>query len=89
MRPMDHAVPRDTDPAAQAVQDGIYLAMTGAERVAIAFRLSAAARQLTMDGIRRRHPEYTDEQVRMALLRLLHGDELLRTVWPDRALVQP
>jgi hypothetical protein len=42
-----------------------------------------------MDGIRRRHPEYTDEQVRMALLRLLHGDELLRTVWPDRALVQP
>ena len=89
MHPVTAGLPHDTDEAAQAIQDRVYLAMSGAERVAIAFRLAAAARDLTKAGIRHRHPSYSDDQVHMALMRIIHGDDVVLKVWPDRELVEP
>lgn len=86
---MGGAIPFDTDPAAQRVQDQIYAAMTGAERLAIAFRLTATARELTKAGIRARHPHYTEDEVTLALLRMDHGDDVFRKVWPGRPLLKP
>lgn len=63
--------------------------MTGAERLQVAFRLTALSRRATETGIRRRHPEYGDEDVRRALVRLLHGDDVARRVWPGRGLLEP
>ncbi len=51
--------------------------------------MSEQARQIAMDGIRHRHPEYTDEQVRHAMYRLTLGDELYEAAWPDRPLLAP
>ena len=42
-----------------------------------------------MAGIRARHPDYDDMRVRMAYRRLVLGDDLVRTIWPDRDLVAP
>ena len=61
--------------------------MSGATRCAIAFRLSEIARLATMLSIRRRHPHYDDAQVRKAYFRLKHGDETMKTIWPNDALV--
>jgi hypothetical protein len=58
-------------------------------RVALAGRMSVAARELARAGIQARHPEYTDEQLRRALFRLLLGDALVQAIWPDEALVEP
>ena len=52
--------------------------MSGSERVAVAFRLNEWARRTAERGIRSRHPEYTEAQVKMALRRLWLGDELTR-----------
>jgi len=79
----------DTSADAQEIQDELYRRMGGRERVAIQFRLSAAARALTLAGIRQRHPEYDDERARMALARVILGDELTQKAWPDRPLVEP
>ena len=79
----------DTSARAQAIQDELYRTLGGAERVAIQFRLSAAARAMTLAGIRGRHPEYDDDRARMALARVILGDELTRQVWPNRPLVEP
>jgi hypothetical protein len=67
----------------------LYQKLGGRARVAILFRLNETTRQLTMAGIKARHPAYTTEQVRAALARLTLGDELVRQVWPDPPLVEP
>jgi hypothetical protein len=81
--------PDDTETAAHARQIEAYRRMSGGERVAVAFRLNDWARRTAEDGIRSRHPNYTEAQVRMALRRLWLGDELTRQAWPDRELVEP
>ncbi len=83
------AIPLDTSTDAHRVQAEIYGRMGGAARVAVAFELSETVRQLTCAGIRRRHPQYSDEQVFHAWTRLKLGDALVRAVWPDRELVDP
>ncbi len=71
------------------MQDALYRRMGGSERVAVQFRLTAAARALTLAGIRSRHPDYDEQRARMALARVLLGDALARKVWPGRPLVEP
>ena len=86
---MTMRAPFDTSSDAQSVHDDAYRRLGGRERVAIQFRLSAAARAVSRAGIRFRHPTYSNDQIEMALTRLLLGDELVRKVWPDRPLVDP
>lgn len=82
-------VPLDTAPDAHAAQTEAYRRLGGKERTAIMFRLNQMAREAAAAGIRSRHPEYSDEQVRHALYRLMLGDELTLAVWPDRKLLEP
>src|SRR5258707_954431 len=80
-------VPLDTTPEAYAAQLEAYRHMSGKERTAVAFRLNELARESAIAGIRARHPDYGEEQARLALFRLILGDELTRAVWPGRGLV--
>src|ERR1019366_3742980 len=63
----------DTSPEAAAVQLALYRALGPSGRVQIAVDLSDAVRQTAMDGIRRRHPEYSDDGVSRAFLTLVYG----------------
>jgi hypothetical protein len=83
------AIAQDTSPDADAVQLEAYRRMGGAGRAQVMFRLNEMARRTAEAGIRRRHPEYDDAQVMLALARLLHGDELVRRAWPGRDLLEP
>lgn len=74
---------RDTTADADAVQLAIYRKMTGSERVRIGHQMSIDARAIALAAIRRRHPEYDDATARLALFRLLLGDELFQKAWPD------
>lgn len=60
----------DTSPAAQAVQDEIHRSMSGEQRIRLAFEMSMFARELSRQGIRREHPEWTEAQICRELLRL-------------------
>jgi hypothetical protein len=79
----DIEVPLDTDQSAAVVQLGALRSLSGSERVAIAFELSAAAREISAAGIRFRHPEYSDDEVDHALRRLTLGDDLFEKAYPD------
>jgi hypothetical protein len=81
--------PPDTTPEAHAVQTGIYRRMGGARRLSVAMQLSDAVRRVTVAGIRSRHPQYSEAQVRLAWCRVTLGDALVRAAWPDEALVDP
>jgi hypothetical protein len=80
---------RDTTPDAAAVQTAIYRRMTPDQRTWAAAEMSTMARAITLDNIRARHPEYVEHQARMALYRLLVGDELFRRAWPAEPLLAP
>ena len=64
---MPHA---DTSPAAQAVQLEIHRAMSGEQRMLLAFEMSLFARELAKAGIRREHPDWPEARVARELLRL-------------------
>ncbi len=79
----------DTTAEALAVQTAIYRRMTGAQRAALADEMSMAARRITLAAIRQRHPEYDEVQAKLALFRLLVGDELFQRAWPQATLLDP
>jgi len=81
--------PADTTPEAWAAQLAMLRRMSGPQRMAIAFRLTRLAREASRAGIRARHPEYGEDEVRRAFFRMLHGDAITRRVWPDRELQEP
>lgn len=81
-------VPRDTTPEAMRVQIEIWRRMTPKERLDAAMGLTESMRQLTMRGIRARHPEYSEEEVRLALFERIHGKELVDRIWRNRRSVE-
>jgi hypothetical protein len=82
-------VPQDTLAEAYDVQIEAYRNMGGRGRIAAALRLNKLARESTKAGIRSRHPDYDEQRVFQAYVRLVLGDDLVRRVWPGCALVDP
>jgi hypothetical protein len=87
----NRALPADTTLEAMRVQMGIWQRLGPAGRQRLAFEMSERVRQIAREGIRRRHPEYTDDQVRLAEIRVRLGRELFQQVYPSapRVLTGP
>ncbi len=51
----------------------LYRAAGPSRRALVAVELSDAVRETALAGIRRRRPEYSEEQVRHAFLRIVYG----------------
>lgn len=60
----------DTSPEAQAIHLQIQKAMTGEQRLLLAFEMSLFARELAKAGIRRDHPDWPELEVVRELIRL-------------------
>jgi hypothetical protein len=60
----------DTSSSAQAAQFEILRAMSGEQRILLAFEMSEFARELAKEGIRREHPGWPETRVKRELLRL-------------------
>jgi hypothetical protein len=75
-------LPADTPLAARRAHAEILRRMTGDQRLAAAFELTDQLRMTVTAGVRARHPDYDDERVRLAVLKLAIGDELFRHVLP-------
>ena len=71
---------RDTSAAARDIQVEALRRLDGPTRVRMALDMSEEARQVTLAGIRHRHPDWTDTAVHQELLRLLLGRELASAV---------
>jgi hypothetical protein len=79
----------DTSPEAAEVQLEIYRRMSPEARLRVGLELTELSRRLLAEGVRRRHPEYTDGQAHLAFLRLWLGDELYREAYAGEPLVEP
>lgn len=63
----------DTTPRVVAMQLALYRQAGTARRAEMAAELSDAVRATTIAGIRRRHPEYSDQDVAAEFLRIVYG----------------
>jgi hypothetical protein len=69
------AVPLDTSAAAAQLHVEAYRELGIAGRLRIALELSDLAHALAIAGIRRRHPECSDDDARRKLAELLYASE--------------
>jgi hypothetical protein len=75
-------LPADTSLEAARVQIASLQRMTSQQRGAIAQRMNEVLRSEMMAGARRRHPDYTEQQVRWAVAKLTLGPELFAAAYP-------
>jgi hypothetical protein len=62
-------LPADTTPEAAWVQIEFYGRMAPSRRLEIALQMSDAKRSVAASGVRSRHPDYNEDQVRLAVKR--------------------
>jgi hypothetical protein len=79
---MPEIVPADTTLEAFHVQFEILRRIKPSRRLELACELSDFVRSNCASGVRSRHPEYSEDQVRLAVARLTLGDKLFREVYP-------
>jgi hypothetical protein len=75
-------IPRDTTPEAFWIQCEALRNLGVAGRLRLAFDLTQQVWNTVEAGIRRRHPEWSDDQVRMMVVRMRLGEDLFRIGFP-------
>jgi hypothetical protein len=76
-------ISKDTTLEAARVQYDILRKMDIADRANMTFRLCDNMRAFVEAGIRDRHPDYNDDKVRLAVIRLTLGKQLFREAFGD------
>jgi hypothetical protein len=66
-------MPFDTSPEAEAIQLEVFRRMTPAQRIEMALEMSESIRNVSLSGLRQRHPELNEQELRRELLRLMYG----------------
>ena len=74
----------DTSTAAQAVQDALFRRASPAQKLAQVAQLSRMVDQLSVAGLRQRHPTFGDEMIRYRRAELRLGRELAERVFGAR-----
>ena len=72
----------DTSKSAELKQIEALRSMGLSGRAELTFQLCDNLREITRSGIRHRHPDYTEQQVTQAYLRLILEPDLFQQVFP-------
>ena len=81
--------PLDTSSDAEKVQIEIFRRMDPEKRLRSAALLSQTCRTLLAEGVRKRHPNYDEEQVRLAVIRCLLPQDLFLRAYPNARDILP
>lgn len=76
----------DTSPDAETVRLEVLRRLTPEQRAELTVSMSDEAFEVARRGIHGRHPEFDNEDLRLAMLRLLHGDEVVKRIYPAEPL---
>ncbi len=79
----------DTSAEAEKVQIDIFRRLGPEKRLESAALLSETCRTLLAEGVRKRHPDYNDEQVRLGVIRCLLPEELFIQAYPGARHILP
>jgi hypothetical protein len=79
----DPFLPADTSLDAIRVQHAIYRRMPPEQRLRLACQMTDSMRAVAADGVRARHPDYSERQVQLAVIRLMLGEDMFHRVFPE------
>jgi hypothetical protein len=81
--------PLDTTPESERIQFEVFRRMGPEKRLQAAIALSQTCRQLLAEGVRRRHPEYDEWQIRLAVIRLRLPEKVFFAAYPEARDILP
>jgi hypothetical protein len=81
--------PVDTTPEAEKIQLNIFRRMGPERRLQAGLALSRTCRELLRAGVRRRHPDYDERQIQLAVIRLTLPEDLFSAAYPEARDIQP
>ena len=73
----------DTHPKMEALQIQLLREVPAWRKMEMLAQLNAAARTLALSGLRHRHPNASEDELRRRLANLLLGEELAQKVYGD------
>ncbi len=76
------AVPADTSAEAWLIQMNAIASQTVEQRLETWAELNAQFAHMEEDAVRRQHPNFSDHDVLVELVRRRYGDDLAKKVWP-------
>ncbi len=76
-------IPSDTPWEVMKIRYNIFRKMSIEEKAKITFDLCDSVREISRAGIRDRHPEYTENEVQLVIIKLTLGKELFAQEYPD------
>jgi hypothetical protein len=79
----------DTSPEIERMQVEAWRKMTPAQKAAIVTSLAQATFNLTLAGIRHRHPDASPHEQRLRLALITLGPELAEKAFPEVAALDP
>jgi hypothetical protein len=79
-------LPKDTTLDTERVHLAVLKKIGADGRFRMTIELSDNIRDITMSGIRKRHPEYSEDMVTKALIRYLHGEAVFKKYFPNDML---
>jgi hypothetical protein len=79
----------DTSKEIEKIQIDILRKKEPEQRLKLALQLFETEKKLLIEGIRSRHPEYTEKEIKLALIRTFLGDELFETIYPEAKKIKP
>jgi hypothetical protein len=74
---------RDTARDAEKKQIEILRRMGPEGRLGAAIELARTSRKVLWEGVRRRHPDYDESQIRLETIRLTLPKQLFRAAYPE------
>jgi hypothetical protein len=81
------SIAADTTDEAARVQAEVFALMEPEDRLLRAFQMCDLMVQIAEEGVRSRHPDYDDSDVRAAVIRQRLGDELFTAAFPESPLL--
>ena len=79
----------DTTAEAEQVQLEIFRRMGPEKRLEAGIALSQMCRKLLAEGVRRRHPEYDEREIKLATIRLTLPEDLFLAAYPEARDIRP
>ncbi len=80
-------LPADTSLEAIRVQHSVYQRMTPEQRWELSIQMTEDTRAISAAGVRSRHPEYTERQVELAVIRMILGEDLFSKAYPGENVI--
>jgi len=79
----------DTHSKVEKVRLRIFRKMEPEKKLELSFMLCELVKAFLKEGVKNRHPEYSDDEIELAVQKILLGEELFKKVYPSAKNISP